>query len=303
MPMRRIKAMKRLLIPLVLLATVLAAIPLQAASIIYSATITVTNAAGTTNGQTLTVSSDVRTWTNSVVVAQSQILTNSTIDGAALKLFLHLSAYPFTGLSLRAVSTNAVELRTALDGAWPDVALSAGWGTVTMVTNIITQSTVVRIPLSAEPAAQQTNAASAMGAAVMSSANTNGLTPTSISTTSGNAKSADLSITNAIYWHTNAWAGPSNVLNAGIAAPVYTAWTPCSITGVTNTLAYQRRPISLLITNAANTNITVYYTGVGRFIGGVKSVVVTNGGEHYIQVEAGASTNVNMADSAHLWVP
>src|SRR5438045_2588448 len=69
-------------------------------STITTVTIAVTNAAGTTNGQTLTVNSDVRTWTNNVVTAATQILTNSTQSGAAQNLLNQVALHPFNALQL-----------------------------------------------------------------------------------------------------------------------------------------------------------------------------------------------------------
>lgn len=139
---------------------------------IITATIAVTNTAGTTNGQTLTVNSDLRTWTNSVFVPGSQVLTNSAIGGAATNLFNEVALYPFSGLSLAHNGTNGITLQTAPGGAL-SVALSAGWGTVVLTTNSLTDATVVRVPPSVEIAQQQTNVSSGVTSWLRNPGNTN----------------------------------------------------------------------------------------------------------------------------------
>lgn len=137
---------------------------------VITATVTVT--AGTTNGQTITVNSNVRTWTNSVVVPATQILTNSTIGGAATNLYLQVAGNPFTGLSLARSGTTGITLQTAPGGAL-SVSLSAGWGTVVLSTNSTTSAVVVRVPYTVEGAAQQTNITSGIVTMVGAAQNTN----------------------------------------------------------------------------------------------------------------------------------
>lgn len=108
------------------------------------ATVTVTNAP-TTNGQTITVNSSVRTWTNSVFTASTQILTNATIGGSATNLFNHLGAYGVGGISVARNGTNGVKLY----GYSPlTVSFSAGWGSVTYTTNVSTNNYTVTVPFS-----------------------------------------------------------------------------------------------------------------------------------------------------------
>jgi len=140
---------------------------------IVTATVVVTNAAGTSNGMTITVNASVRTWTNNVQNSATQIQTNSTIGGAATNLFRHIASAPFSGLSLSQSGTNGINLGTAPAGAL-SVSLSAGWGTVTLTTNALTSGTVVRVPYTVEPTAtQQTNIVSGVAAMVGSYSGTN----------------------------------------------------------------------------------------------------------------------------------
>jgi hypothetical protein len=148
--------MKRFLalIPILLL-TACGTLPARAANTLITATITITNTAGTTNGQTITVNSSVKTWTNSVVIPASQILTNSTIYGCATNLFNAISVGPFLNLSVGQL-TNGVSLQTLTVNGPMVVTLSAGWGTVVLTTNILTSAQVVRVPLTVEYASNQT---------------------------------------------------------------------------------------------------------------------------------------------------
>jgi len=128
---------------------------------IVTATIAVTNATGTTNGQTLTVNANVRTWTNSVYVPASQILTNETAAGAATNLFFQVAAHPFTGLSLARTTSTNITLQTAPGGSLT-VTLSPGWGLVTYSTQSLVSATVVRVPNTVESLVQRTNVATGL---------------------------------------------------------------------------------------------------------------------------------------------
>lgn len=143
--------MKQLISILILLGALSAS-----AADIVTATVTVTNAAGTTNGQTITVNADVRTWTNNVVISASQILTNETIGGAATNLFNHVGANAFAYTTLGRSGTNGITLRSD-PGKTLTVALSAGWGEVAYATNTLTTAIALRLPITVEAAAQQTN--------------------------------------------------------------------------------------------------------------------------------------------------
>jgi len=100
----------------------------------FYATVAVTNIAGTTNGQTLTVAgaaTETRTWTNAVFVATTQILTNNTLSGAGANLFSQVSSHPFNGFQLMSAA-NGFTIRS---NAAFTVTLSAGWGSLTYQTN------------------------------------------------------------------------------------------------------------------------------------------------------------------------
>src|SRR5437762_1540305 len=60
------------------------------------ATVTVTNAAGTTNGQTITYSTDVRTFTNNPVANPPKLIqATNTVGYVATNLALHFTKAPF----------------------------------------------------------------------------------------------------------------------------------------------------------------------------------------------------------------
>ena len=143
-----------------------------ASSTLVTATITVTNAP-TTNGQTLTVNGDTRTWTNNLTIPASQILTNATIGGSATNMFTALADAPIgsPALSLLYSSTNGVSLSGAVNQNIT-VTLSAGWGQVVYTTNTLTSAIAIRVPHTVEAAPMQTNLMSLLLTG-LSQANTN----------------------------------------------------------------------------------------------------------------------------------
>ena len=130
------------------------------ASTIETAVIAVTNVAGTTNGQTITVASSVgtsiRTFTNNVVVPATQVPTNSTQTGAANNLKNQVALYPIAPLQLFQTGLTNIVLRGTNNFAFT-VTLSAGWGTVTYSTNNVGTGWVLRVPYGIETAAEATN--------------------------------------------------------------------------------------------------------------------------------------------------
>jgi hypothetical protein len=99
------------------------------------ATVLITNPAGTTNGQTMTVNgTEVRTWSDSVTIPATQIPTAGTINQAAANLLDQVSTFPIAGATVGAAGLNGITLRSPINGNI-DVVLSPGWGTVTYSTN------------------------------------------------------------------------------------------------------------------------------------------------------------------------
>ncbi|HXU78123.1 MAG TPA: hypothetical protein VN794_16240 [Methylomirabilota bacterium] len=163
--------MNRILIFLLLFV----ALGVQAATLNkITATVTVT-AAPTLNGYTLTVNGNVRTWTNNVIVSQSQILTNLTAAGSKTNMLaqIGLNAYP----NVAAVDNGATSIKLiGNSGTAMAVTLAGGWGTIVFTTNVVSALTDVRVPYDAEPSAgQQTNITSGVTAMLNASPNTNSI--------------------------------------------------------------------------------------------------------------------------------
>jgi hypothetical protein len=119
--------------------TVLAAGNALAGSVIKG-TLTITNAANinSTNGYTITVNADVRTWTNSVADAATQILADTDNATARGNLVTSYSGTGITGLQFTSSSSaNAVSWTTAEGGALTITLSTNTWGAVTYTTNSI----------------------------------------------------------------------------------------------------------------------------------------------------------------------
>lgn len=142
--------MKRILTLLFLFA----ALGLHAQNLI-TATVTITNTAGTTNGMTIIVNGVTRTWTNVVTAPSTQILTNAAIGGCATNLFNAYAVSPAPNVTVALSGTNAVKFFgqsgaamaiTVTNTAFP----ATNWGAVSFTTNTITAAQVVRVPFGVE---------------------------------------------------------------------------------------------------------------------------------------------------------
>lgn len=136
------------------------ALPVLAADRI-TASFSITNAP-TTNGQTLTVNGNVRTWTNNVQIATSQIGTNATIAGSKTNAFNQIALNPFSQVTIVDRGSTNFDLVGA-SGVVMTVTPSAGYALVTYSTQTVASMVGVRVPISSEPSGvQQTNIASAL---------------------------------------------------------------------------------------------------------------------------------------------
>ena len=126
---------------------------------VVTAIITVTNTPS--NGNTLTVNGNVRTWKTSVSAVGTDILIASGIGPTATNLYNHVASYGFSGpLQLTRSSTNAITLK-GIPAQSMTVSSSGTWATITYSTNTITDTYAVRVPITSEPTAtQRTNIAS-----------------------------------------------------------------------------------------------------------------------------------------------
>jgi hypothetical protein len=110
-------------------------------------TLTITNAANinATNAYTVTVNANVRTWTNSVVNAATQILADTDDATALANLVSAYEGTPVSSLQFSVVpGQNAVRWTTAEGGSLTITLSTNTWGSVTYATNTIgaAQSTV-----------------------------------------------------------------------------------------------------------------------------------------------------------------
>lgn len=140
-----------------------------------TASITITNA--TTNGMTLTLNGDTRTFTNNVVNPATQIGTNNDVTGcgSATNAFFQIQIAPFSQVVIHAGGTNSFTL-VGNSGLPMAATLSTGLGIVSYSTQTVATLTAVRVPVSGEPsAAVQTNVASGLVAAINSPQNTNAI--------------------------------------------------------------------------------------------------------------------------------
>lgn len=156
--------MNRLL--LTIFAVALSCLGLRASTVI-SGTLSITNYAALTNatsGQSYTLNSDTRTFTNSVASAATQIrvLTNHSAATILLSLAAQAGSYPFANvLSMTTSGGTNITFRATNDTALTITLNPTNWGVVTYSTQTVgTAQTVVRVPLSAEESSAQTNIAS-----------------------------------------------------------------------------------------------------------------------------------------------
>lgn len=204
--------------PYLLLALVCLASFCLSARAVDRVTATLTVTAGTTNGQTLTVNGDVRTWTNNVVVSTSQILTNSTANGAKSNLLQHIGLNRFASITVADNGAASIQL-TGGSGVAMTVTPSAGWATVTYATQLVAAAVGVRIPTGVEVPAEQTNINSGLLTALRSTANTNVFYESdgAVANLVGRTNSQTIG-GNKVFSGTNAFTGNSNYVAHGFLA-------------------------------------------------------------------------------------
>lgn len=115
-----------------------------------TALVTVTNK--TVNGDTFTVNGTTRTWTNSVFIPSTQVLTNYTGSTAKTNLTSQIGSYPFTSVTLVDNGTNSFKLIGASDIVMT-ISVSSAYATVAYSTQAVAALKAVRVPVSGEPTA------------------------------------------------------------------------------------------------------------------------------------------------------
>jgi hypothetical protein len=117
---------------------------------IITASITLTNAAGTTNGQTFTVNGSVRTWTNTVTVTTTQVLTDTNALRAKTNLFNAIVLAPFSQVNVVDAGPASFSLVGAV-GMNLTVTASDGYATISNSTQAA-QTTLSQITTAATTA-------------------------------------------------------------------------------------------------------------------------------------------------------
>ncbi len=161
---------------LILLFCLLFALSLSAAQpTIITANVTVTNIAGTVNGNTIQVNGVLRLWTNNVTTGATMIQATNTSALATSNLFRAYAQFPQSSMTIYQPTISNILFKSFIDAAMT-VTASAGWATVSYSTNTIgTNAYEVRIPAEAEGIYQRTNIASGLAHWLNISPNTNAL--------------------------------------------------------------------------------------------------------------------------------
>lgn len=182
------------------------------AATIISATLSITNAAALTNatsGQSYTLNSDTRTFTNSVASPSTQIrvLTNDTASTILLSLVNQAGLYPFADVASMTTSSGTNVTFRAPSGTTLTIMLSpTNWGTVSYSTQTIgSAQTIVRVPYTGESAATRTNVANGLVDWLNSDENTNRiasgkLSGSTVSVGGTNVSSANLADSASLTW-------------------------------------------------------------------------------------------------------
>jgi hypothetical protein len=166
--------MKRALLKLLLFC--LLALDLSAAGQpIITAVVTITNqTVFVTNGQTISINGTVRTWTNTVTSAQTQIQQTNNSLGCVTNLFLAYAVVPATGINISYSAAASNVTFQSFAGLPLTVVLSPGWASLGLSTNNIgTNAMVVRGPPILVGNYERTNAANDISLYLTDPAETN----------------------------------------------------------------------------------------------------------------------------------
>lgn len=146
-----------ILVPLILAALAGRATAVERVTAILSVT------GATTNGNSVTVNGDTRTFTNSTAASPvSYVFTNSTTVGTASNLYFAVIASAFSGPVVPSWDTNVTVRLVGAPGQAMAVTVSGGWATVAYSTQTYAATLTVRVPVSAEAPSVKTNIASGL---------------------------------------------------------------------------------------------------------------------------------------------
>jgi len=133
----------------------------HAATTVETVTVSVTNAPSA--GDTLTINAAVATWTNVAKVGFVTINANCGYSGT--NLFNYLSDNPITGIALSHFGTNGITLKGSANQAIT-VTASGNWGSVAYSTQTLSSAVSLRLPITVETSANQTNISGMLADAV-----------------------------------------------------------------------------------------------------------------------------------------
>jgi len=128
---------------------------------IITATLTVTNSAGTANTNTITLNGVTRNFTNYVANYQTSILASNSIWAASSNIFIAYIVYSQGSVVVSQPATNQIGYMS-YPNAGLTMSISPGWGTLNWFTNSITNSIVVRVPVSSVGIYDLTNIANGL---------------------------------------------------------------------------------------------------------------------------------------------
>lgn len=141
---------------------------------VVTVTVTFTNAAGTANGDTITINGDVRTFKTTVTIPGTQILKSATAAGSTTNTFNQVALYSYPDIAIRYASATSIDF-VGDPGVAMTITLSAGVGEVVSSTVTLGTGIPLRLPYTSSSLLVRTQQASAVTAYLNLTANTNAI--------------------------------------------------------------------------------------------------------------------------------
>lgn len=123
-------------------------------------TLTVTNTPA--DGNTIVINGITRTAKSAVTTPSTQFLIGANTNVTTTNLYQQIAANPILGVLENYASSNVLTLR----GPTLNVTFSGTWASIVIVTNVTTNTYVVRVPIEAESLANRTNISSKLVSAL-----------------------------------------------------------------------------------------------------------------------------------------
>lgn len=219
-------------------------------------TANVTLGGGTTNGFTLTVNGQTRTFVDSWTAGTSQLPVGTNSSMASSNILVGYGAYPLANMFVSRPATNVIRYQS-YPGYVVTVSLAGGlpWGTVAYSTNTITAATVMRAPFSVAGNYEKTNVATAI-AQYLGDASCGYVIPADAGALANFVPPDVAGLTN--FCLTLSTNGTNFALGIGLANSNYTAYVARWATNIFNTFgdavyhyAYEFQPASEVLSNIA----------------------------------------------------